>query len=128
MSLDTLLSLMTLSPLGSEPDSASPLSWVYAQDGGAEQCRRGLAYPVHDGTSLLLSCGYKCSLLPTPPLSCLFFPGDMTSSSPRAFCSGTALSESIILILIPHQCRDPELVFLLLLAPWQHPWRLGLRP
>lgn len=116
---------MTLSPLGSEPDYASPLSWVYAQGGRAGQCRRGLAYPVHDGTSLLLSCGYKCSLFPTPPLPCLYFPGNMAPSNPRAFCSGTALSKSIILILPPHQCRDLELVFSAVAGPLATPMEAG---
>lgn len=62
--LDTFLALVTLSLLGSEPDSAYPLSWIYAGRGGARESRRGLASPVHDGTSLLFSCGYKYSLSP----------------------------------------------------------------
>lgn len=55
--LDTLLALVTLSLLGSEPDSAYPLSWICARLGGARESRRGLASPLHDGTSLLFSCG-----------------------------------------------------------------------
>lgn len=84
--LDTLL--VSDSRLGSEPDSACPflaraeLSARVQWPGVWE--RPGLA--CSHGTSLLLSCGYKCSLLTAlPHPSCLYLPGDMTPQSP-VFC------------------------------------------
>lgn len=70
--MDTLLVLVTLSLLGSEPDSARPLvaPAVLSAQGGVAQSGERPGLTCSHGTSLLLSCGYRCSLLPAlPPFS-----------------------------------------------------------
>lgn len=87
--LDRLLVLVTLALLGSEPGSARPLLArlcpVPSAQGGAARSGERPGLTCSHGTSLLLSCGYKCSLLPAlPPSPLLTRRHD--SAAPRVFC------------------------------------------
>lgn len=77
--LDTLLVLVTLSLLGSEPDSACPLLARAGSVGGAWPPRF-----TWDQSPAQLRLQMQPLARPAPSLSCLYLPGDMTPQSPES--------------------------------------------
>lgn len=96
--LDMLLVLVTLCPLGPEPDSACS-----RRPHPCSEQRSRRVWESLPGLSTMGPVSYSawatnagcCAPRPAPPLSCLYFPSDMTPHFPEP-------SLSVTLILTPH--------------------------